>query len=543
MKKRLLAIVLAVTMLAGVTAGCGSTDNGGDTPASGAASDEAAGAGEEAEETVQEGEPVYGGTLRFATPNGCASPGYTPTATDNNSLLYLNTAYESLTYFDEEGNIIPRLATEWVVDAEEPSITWTLREGVTFADGTEFNAEAVAANIAEYQEAARTETSNIKSCEIIDDTHIKMVLNEMNSSSVESIGFFVYYMSPAALEDPSVLESGTCGTGAFQLTEFENNVFYRYEKNENYWQEGKPYLDAVEITIVTEPTTMTTAFRAGEYDMMLIQNNPTVITELNALSGVVAERNTSGQGLVANGLIPNSADPDSPWADERVRRALCYALDVDLLIEAFMFNTTETTDQWATKDSFLYNNDINHYTYDPDRARELLAEAGYPDGFDTKLYCSTLTRDILTSAANMLGEVGINCEIIQVDPATQTELYSTGTWEGLMVHFASISPDLGLYMGRHLDVDGAFYAKGIQHPQEAMDLLAQIRGEADEETKIALSKDMQELIYDAETGLALFGRPLYIGATVYFKYDYVKDDKASMAHVSTWNVWDCWLDQ
>ncbi|WP_318708256.1 ABC transporter substrate-binding protein [Candidatus Acetatifactor stercoripullorum] len=543
MKKKLLAIVLAVTMLAGVTAGCGSADNGEDTQASGTTSDETAGAGGEAGETVQEGEPVYGGTLRFATPNSCASPGYTPTATDNSSLLYLNTAYESLTYFDEEGNIIPRLATEWVVDAEEPSITWTLREGVTFADGMEFNAEAVAVNIAEYQEAARTETSNIKSCEIIDDTHIKMVLNEMNSSSVESIGFFVYYMSPAALEDPSVLESSTCGTGAFQLTEFENNVFYRYEKNENYWQEGKPYLDAVEITIVAEPTTMATAFKASEYDMMLIQNNPTLITELNALSGVVAERNTSGQGLVATGLIPNSADPDSPWADERVRRALCYALDVDLLVEAFMFNTTETTDQWAAKGSLLYNDDINHYTYDPDRARELLAEAGYPDGFDTKLYCTTSSKDILTSAANMLGEVGINCEIIQVDVATQTELYSTGTWEGLMLHFASISPDLGLYMGRHLDEDGAFYAKGIQHPQEAMDLLAQIRGETDVETKIALSKDMQELIYDAENGLALFGRPLYIGGSVYFKYDYVKDDKAAMAFVSAWNVWDCWLDQ
>lgn len=99
--------------------------------------------------------------------------------------------------------MIPNLATEWDVNTDELSITWTLREGVNFADGEPFNAEAVKRNIEEYQANNRTETANIASCEVIDDTHIKMMMAEPNSSTLESVGFFVYYMSPKALETPA----------------------------------------------------------------------------------------------------------------------------------------------------------------------------------------------------------------------------------------------------------------------------------------------------------------------------------------------------
>ena len=75
----------------------------------------------------------------------------------------------------------------------------------------------------------------------------------------------------------------------------------------------------------------------------------------------------------------------------------------------------------------------------------------------------------------MLDEVGIHCNIQQVDGATNNQYMKDGTWEGLMLHFATIAPDLGLYMGRHLDKNGAYYAKGIQHPDKEMELLEEIR--------------------------------------------------------------------
>ena len=139
------------------------------------------------------------------------------------------------------------------------------------------------------------------------------MMAEPNSSTLESVGFFVYYMSPKALENPSSLDAATCGTGPFQLSEFENNAYAIYTKNENYWKEGLPYLDSVEITVVTESSTAETAFRANEYDMLqVLDMSPLVKQDLDNDGIYVAERNENGMGVGTLGLIPNSAI-DGPW--------------------------------------------------------------------------------------------------------------------------------------------------------------------------------------------------------------------------------------
>lgn len=486
--------------------------------------------------------PKMGGTLRFAYGSPIATPGYTPRASGNAAVFYLNLAYDNLFTYDEDGNRVPRLATEWVFDEAEPSITWTLREGVQFADGEPFNAEAVKANIEEYQANNRTEVANIASCEVIDDTHIKMVLTQVNSSTLESVGFFVYYMSPKAIANPSSLDAGTCGTGPFQLSEFENNAYAIYTRNDNYWEEGKPYLDSVEITVISEPTTMSTAFQAGEYDIISVGDmSPMIKQELTGAGIYIEERNTNGVGIETVGLIPNSAI-DSPWADARVRRAMCYAIDMDAINAAFMMGTAQLTDQWAVPGSVTYNDELTHFTYNPERAKELLAEAGYADGFDTKINAISSLSDMMTAIGNMLTEVGIRCQINQVDAATQNQLMLEGTWEGLMPHYATVSPDLGLYMGRHLDANGAYYAPGIQHPEKEMELLEAIRGCVDETEKHELEKELQAAIYDAETGSCLFGRPLFINSASSFKYDYVIDDFSRMSFSASWDLSGCWLN-
>lgn len=351
-------------------------------------------AGSSAASAVATGEPKAGGTLRLCYGNPIATPGYTPRATGNALLFYLNLAYENLLTYDNDGNMVPKLATEWDVNNDENSITWTLRENVKFADGEPFNAEAVKRNIEEYQANNRTETANIAECQIIDDTHIKMMMAEPNSSTLESVGFFVYYMSPKALENPSSLDAATCGTGPFQLSEFENNAYAIYTKNENYWKEGLPYLDSVEITVVTESSTAETAFRANEYDMLqVLDMSPLVKQDLDNDGIYVAERNENGMGVGTLGLIPNSAI-DGPWADARVRRAMCYAIDVDALNAAFLMGTAQMTDQWAVPGAVTYNDDINHYKFDPDRAKELLAEAGYADGFNTNIVTVSTISDM-----------------------------------------------------------------------------------------------------------------------------------------------------
>lgn len=382
--------VMGLSTLALGLAACGGSDAASSSTASSAASG-----------TAPAGGPKMGGTLRLCYNSPIASPGYTPRASANADLFYLTLSYENLFTYDTEGTLVPKLATAWEVDAEEPSITWTLREGVNFADGEPFNAEAVKRNIEEYQVNNRTEVANIAECQVI----------------------------------------------------------------------------------------------------------------------------------------------DSPWADAKVRRAMCYAIDCDALNAAFLMGAAELTDQWAVPGSVTYNDNINHYTYDPERAKELLAEAGYADGFDTKITTVSAYSDMFTAVANMLAEVGIRCEIQQVDGATQNQIYADGTWEGLMPHYATVSPDLGLYMGRHLDYNGAYYAKGIQHPDKEMQLLEEIRYCMDPDQKHELEKQLQAAIYDAETGSCLFGRPLYVNTSSMYKYNYVTDDHATEAFVSAWDLSTCWLNR
>lgn len=492
---------------------------------------------------VATGEPKAGGTLRLCYSSPIATPGYTPRASGNAAIYYLTLSYESLVSYDAEGNLIPNLATDWSVDTDELSITWTLREGVNFADGEPFNAEAVKRNIEEYQANNRTEVANIASCEIIDDNHIKMMMAEPNSSTLESVGFFVYYMSPKAIDNPSSLDAATCGTGPFQLSEFENNAYAIYTKNENYWKEGLPYLDSVEVTLVTESSTASTAFQANEYDMYWVGlTAPTILQQLDSAGIYVKEDNQNGMGVESLGLIPNSAI-DGPWADARVRRAMCYAIDVDAINAAFLMGMAQQTDQWAVPGSATYNDDINHFTYDPEKAKALLAEAGYADGFTTNIVTISGYADMLTAVANMLDEVGIHCNLQQVDAATQSQYMMEGTWEGLMCHYATISPDLGLYMGRHLDKNGAYYAKGIQHPDKEMELLEEIRRCMDPDEKHKLEKELQAAIYDAEDGSCLFGRVLYVNKSSMYKYDYVIDDHATEAFTACWNLSACWLNK
>lgn len=381
---------MGLSTLALGLAACGGSDAASSSTASSAASG-----------TAPAGGPKMGGTLRLCYNSPIASPGYTPRASANADLFYLTLSYENLFTYDTEGTLVPKLATAWEVDAEEPSITWTLREGVNFADGEPFNAEAVKRNIEEYQVNNRTEVANIAECQVI----------------------------------------------------------------------------------------------------------------------------------------------DSPWADAKVRRAMCYAIDCDALNAAFLMGAAELTDQWAVPGSVTYNDNINHYTYDPERAKELLAEAGYADGFDTKITTVSAYSDMFTAVANMLAEVGICCEIQQVDGATQNQIYADGTWEGLMPHYATVSPDLGLYMGRHLDYNGAYYAKGIQHPDKEMQLLEEIRYCMDPDQKHELEKQLQAAIYDAKTGSCLFGRPLYVNTSSMYKYNYVTDDHATEAFVSAWDLSTCWLNR
>ncbi|MDL2318865.1 ABC transporter substrate-binding protein [Eubacteriales bacterium OttesenSCG-928-A19] len=484
--------------------------------------------------------PKAGGTLRVGTSTTPTVIGYTPEVTQNVQIVFLRTAYESLLFYDEDGALIPQLADTWSVDPDAATITFTLVPDVKFSDGTDFNAEAVKWNLEQYQAKGRTEVGAIDTIECPDDLTVLISLKAWNSSALESIGFFVYYMSPTAVTENGEdwARQNTSGTGPFVLTEWNQGVSVKYERNPNYRVAGQPYLDGITFTTITETSTTENALRNGELDM--VHNAAVdVIRSVEPEGTFIITRNQNGVGLEMTGLIPSSDDPDDPFYDARVRQAMCYGFDADTVVSVLGYGYYSRTNQWAAPGASTYNPDVQGYEYNPEKAKELLAEAGYADGFDTTFWGPAGMENWMVAIAGQLEEIGIRAKIELIDGAKQGDLMANG-WDGLFFHWASISPDLGLYMGRHLDVNGAYYAAGIQHPDDCMELLEQIRTAKDDETKQAYSWELQKLIYDE---YALFGEPLYITLLAAIKYPYVMDDNLTVFASAAWTPAQTWLDK
>ena len=574
MKKRIITLLLSAAMVVSLLAGCGSASesNASTAVSEDAATTAASVSGDEksnsseatSASSSEESTPTLtsvvavdqdsagnlettstksGGTLNIGTAQSPAVIGYVPELTGNSMMHFTRCAYESLTYYDNDGNIIGQLAKDWKEDPDEPSITFTLLEGVKFSDGTDFNADAVKWNLELYKEKGRSETNNIDSIEVIDDYTIKINLVEWQSSALEQIGFFIFYMSPTAVEKNGEdwVRQNSCGTGPYVVSGFEQGVSVSYVKNENYHIAGEPYLDGIEFKIFSDSTTLENAFKAGEVDVITYGQDCDLLNDLISFNGISFDGCSNGLGAESVGLIPSSADESDPFYKKEVRQALCYAVDWDSIVSSLSYGLYQRTNQWAVPGSETYNDEVVGYSYDPEKAKELLTEAGYSDGFETTLY--TMSSGFYNNAAQaisaQLAEVGITANIEIVDATKGNDLMTNG-WTGLYWHFASIGPDLGLYMGRHLDTNGAYYAKGIQHPDDALKLLGEIRTATDHDIKVEKELEMQKLIYDE---YALFGMPLNVSSAKHIRYNYVKGGEFAAADAISWSPATCWLDK
>ena len=153
------------------------------------------------------------------------------------------------------------LAADWIVDVDEPSITFKLREGVKFTDGSDFNAEVVKWNCERAQDADMLDT-NIISIEVVDDYTIKFGLEEWSFLIFAS--FERAMISKEAFEANGIewARENPVMTGPFKLKQYDRGVKLVYERNENYWQEGKPYLDGVEYHFISDTMTQNAAMQA-----------------------------------------------------------------------------------------------------------------------------------------------------------------------------------------------------------------------------------------------------------------------------------------
>jgi peptide/nickel transport system substrate-binding protein len=381
-----------------------------------------------------EPKPQYGGTLILSDFLEENVIGYPPMIMRPPAMRQGGAALENLLHTDMAGKMIPWLATAFKEDPKAKTVTLTIRKGVKFHDGTDFDTEAVKWNLDQQVAAKGLGSDNIKSVEILNDSTVRINLTEWDSTFIASLAQATgLMMSPTAFKKNGKdwCVNNPVGTGPFQIVSRQQGVRTIFKKFDNYWQKGKPYLDRIEFTPVQDSLTREMSLRKKELDLLITQS-PTNLKTLEK-EGLIAMRRTQPAG--ARCLVFDSANPKSPFADVRVRQAAQYAVDTKAIIDTIFKGEHEYSFHQVFKGSWAYNQSIVGYPYNPAKAKQLLTAAGYPNGFKTKIiYRSSPENDQMYGAVqSYLKAVGIDAEMEIIQIGRWNELIAGGKWEGMLV--------------------------------------------------------------------------------------------------------------
>jgi peptide/nickel transport system substrate-binding protein len=297
---------------------------------------------------------------------------------------YYQAVYDKLLNLDADGQPIPNLVTEWSYDETGTRLSLTLRDDVTFSDGATFDAEAVKANL----ELAKTKSGEagsalraVDSVEVVDATHADVVLSRPDPSLPQALARSSGYMaSPDALGNAD-LETNPVGSGPYVLDQDASTPgsTYAFTRNEDYWNaEAFPY-DSVEVRFLDDTTATLNGLRSGEIDGIAATTSDLVAGAEQADLTVTTYTNGGIEGLYlwdrAGALVP-------ALADVRVRQAINHAMDRETIVDVVKGGLGQPTVQMFGPSSPAYDESLEGtYDFDVEKAEELMAEAGYADGF------------------------------------------------------------------------------------------------------------------------------------------------------------------
>ena len=410
---------------------------------------------------------------------------------------------------DEAGVYMPRLATEWELAEDRLSYTWKLREGVTFHDGSEFNAEVAKWNLEQWLAGGTPLLAAIESIDIIDDYTIRTNLSAWDSLLLADFARVSRMISKEAFEanGEEWANDNPIGTGAWKLVEFQPKQLLRFEAFEDYWREGHPKMAGLEIEQVPDPVTAIAMLQSGDVQA-LYQVDSVTAGELQA-TGDYEFSIFPGPHFV---IVMNLVDEDSVWSDVRMRQALEYAIDKESITAAlgngFVDPHYEVIHSLRTAGG---NPDTTPRTYDPDKARELMAEAGYPDGVDgiVATVGSRQNQSFFLAIQANLAEVGINMEINPVDDVALNQLsLEPPAGSDVLITTQRGGPLNPLGSTNETLAENTIYFPGIPRPEGFSDLLAQALQEPDPAEQMSLLEEMEKLLYDDVMLVKLWNLPI-----------------------------------
>ena len=454
---------------------------------------------------------------------------------------YVYPCFDTLLDYDENGNFVPRLATAWQIAPDEKSITLTLRKGVKFHDGTDFNAEAVKYYLTLIKNSKDKITSavskRISSIDIIDDYSLRLNLSQFDTLLLDELasdnGMIPSKLAMETNMNEPIevkMKKNMVGTGPFKYVDWKRDSYLKYTKFNDYWDKGKPYLDGIEYTFIVDPVTSQMSFQAGEGHVLM---------KADALAA--NDLKTKGYGyktiwLGLRTLVPDGSNPDSPFAKKEVREALEYALDKESICKAIGMGFWYPYYQAGQQSSDGYISDLAQRKYNPEKAKQLLAAAGYPNGFKTQIIAKTEDdKNILVAMQSSMKTAGIDVSL-EICDKNKYMTYSTKGWNnGLLFSTYSLYANGSKNM-RLITASAATGACKIYRPSNWEDLYN--GSVTDNKKHLEYVQKAYRAIYDNTMFV-----PLWEETEIRFFQNNVRNTAFSTVDMNYWKPQNAWLVQ
>lgn len=391
-----------------------------------------------------------GGTLKYG--RYADSLFLDPVLNDANvDIWILSNLYDTLIFPSDDGKgLKPGLATDWKVSADGLTVTLTLRDGIKFSDGSPITTADV---IWSLKRAADPKKGiwgfligSIQDITAEGDHTIVIKLKNTDPAILAALTVFNTAILPMKAfegsegttdeEKAKSYSAHPISSGPFVLKSWDHGQSMKLVRNENYWAKGEdgkalPYLDGLDFEVIPDDATRILKLQSGELDGAEFIPYSRV-EELKQADGIVMELypSTRVQYIDMN-VRPQLGGKDNPLSNEKVRQAMNYAANKEAIIQVVTHNVGKQLTSFMSSATPLHTGDKPLYPYDIEKAKSLMKEAGFENGFETSLLVLAGNQDeigIATALQQMWGEIGIKLELQQVDNPSRTKQYREGTF-------------------------------------------------------------------------------------------------------------------
>ncbi|MCW2240519.1 ABC transporter substrate-binding protein [Azospirillum canadense] len=414
--------------------------------------------------------------------------------------------HENLVNFDQNGELKPELAESWSVSDDRLTWTFNLRKGVTFHDGTPFNAEAVKQSFERILDPAtasprRSIASVISAVKVIDEYTVALITDKPFAPLPSQVSMFnLAIVGPAAKTPGADYARKPVGTGPFKFAAWQVGEKITLVRNEAYWG-PKPAIERIEFRVVPEDSARVLQLMSGEADV-IANVPPAMLPQLKSSSAVKVIQETSFRTVLLG--VNNKI---KPFDDLRVRQALAHAIDTSSLVKGVLRGIPKHGGGIEAPDIPGARKDLPPYAHDTAKARRLLAEAGYPNGFSTTLMTPTgrfmNDRQLAEAIQAQAREVGIDIKIEAPEWATYNTLLNKREVPLFLSTKGNPTGDLDLTMHLVAHSAGQMNFYNWKNPK-ADQLIETQRGTTDREQRYALLSEIQQSFYDEVPAIVLF---------------------------------------